>query len=167
MFSLRHRLIKATIALWSGRSCLASFLLGTLLCSVVSAQEDELQVGTVAEQFLENIGDTSTDALPAAAAELQEPLNTASELTALRRRLGELERAEQKRTASEAKKSADERAKMEEEARRIDDWLDVSNIWNSSIRGGAQEQGRDSVQCRAKGRNSRESRPFVKSNSSS
>ncbi len=139
MFSSRHRLIKAAIAMWSRRSCLASFLIGALLCSVGSAQELELQAGAVAEQFLENISEASTDDLLAAAADSQEPLDTASELTALRRRLGELERAEQKRTATEAKKSADEKVKKEEEARKIDDWLDVStDKWTVKLGGHVQ-----------------------------
>ncbi len=49
------------------------------------------------------------------------PLDSSSELSMLRRRLNELERAEQKRTAREAKKVADDLAKKEEDARKIDD----------------------------------------------
>ena len=133
MFCLPRMLIRAIVAqrLW-----VASFLVGTLLCSISSAQGSEPQTQFVAELFE---GDTAVDGSSADAADSRESLDTASELEALRRRLGELERAEQKRTTNEAKRSADERAKKEEEARKIGDWLDVStDKWTVKLGGHVQ-----------------------------
>ncbi len=124
----------------ANRWCSASLLAALLACSIAAAQDDARLPASLAEPFVRNVEDSAGFATSSAeAADPLEMLDTSSELSALRRRLHELERAEQKRTAREAKKVADELAKKEEEARKIDDWLDMStDKWTVKMGGHVQ-----------------------------
>ncbi len=92
--------------------------------------------GLVAQEGIElanvfaDSGDSPVVAAPVEAAE-PEPTETASEVQVLRARLDRLEKAEQKRAASDAKKAA--------EAAKVDDWLDLSTEkWTVKLGGHVQ-----------------------------
>lgn len=76
------------------------------------------------------------DADTAAAGDAEEPV---TELEILRKRLDSLEKAEQKRAASETKKADEEKKKKADETAKAEDWLDLSTEkWTVKLGGHVQ-----------------------------
>ena len=101
----------------SERAGVAAFVVGMLICSVCFSQDREIPPAPFAEPSGGSFGIASLRDSADVAETL--PLDTASELSALRQRLSELERLEQKRSDRDVMSLSKEQAAREAEARKL------------------------------------------------